>query len=120
MISVNSAEVAPDADSEVSAATGITIHYYCESGTPTIYYWNALPQNKVTNYPGPAMTSEGNKYYKYTFSDVTKINFLFVTNGVQSDELTRTTGEWWYKDKRWYNHDPSQVDPINAAIRFTL
>ena len=115
IISVNSAEVAPKADSEVSAATGITIHYYCESGTPTIYYWNALPQNKVTNYPGPAMTSEGNKYYKYTFSDVTKINFLFVTNGVQSDELTRTTGEWWYKDKRWYNHDPSQVDPINRT-----
>ena len=115
VISVNSAEVAPDADSEVSATTGITIHYYCESGTPTIYYWNALPQNKVTNYPGPAMTSEGNKYYKYTFSDVTKINFLFVTNGVQSDELTRTTGEWWYKDKRWYNHDPSQVDPINRT-----
>ncbi len=115
IISVNSAEVAPKADSEVSASTGITIHYYCESGTPTIYYWNALPQNKVTNYPGPAMTSEGNKYYKYTFSDVTKINFLFVTNGVQSDELTRTTGEWWYKDKRWYNHDPSQVDPINRT-----
>ena len=114
VISVNSAEVAPDADSEVSAG-GITLHYYCESGTPTIYYWNALPQNKVTNYPGPAMTSEGNKYYKYTFSDVTKINFLFVTNGVQSDELTRTTGEWWYKDKRWYNHDPSQVDPINRT-----
>ena len=36
IISVNSAEVAPDADSEVSADTGITLHYYCESGTPSV------------------------------------------------------------------------------------
>lgn len=43
------------------------------------------------------MTSEGNNYYKYTFNDVTKINMMFVTNGKQSAELTRNTGEWWYK-----------------------
>ena len=43
---------------------GITVHYYCESGTPTIYYWNSLPTNMVTNYPGPAMTSEGNGKYR--------------------------------------------------------
>ena len=110
IISVSSAEVDKETDSEISATTGITVHYYCENGTPKIYYWNSLPTNKETNYPGPSMTSEGNNYYKYTFSDVTKINFLFITNGEQSAELTRNTGEWWYKNGRWYSKDPSQAD----------
>ncbi len=88
---------------------GITVHYYCEQGTPTIYYWNSLPTNMVTNYPGPAMTSEGNGKYRYSFSNVTKINMLFVVNGKQSPELSRTTGEWWYKNNKWYDHDPGQI-----------
>ena len=88
---------------------GITVHYYCEQGTPTIYYWNSLPTNMVTNYPGPAMTSEGNGKYRYSFSNVTKINMLFVVNGKQSAELSRTTGEWWYKNNKWYDHDPDEI-----------
>ena len=31
---------------------GITVHYYCEEGTPTVYYWNSLPDNIETEYPG--------------------------------------------------------------------
>ncbi len=61
---------------------GITVHYYCEQGTPTIYYWNSY---------------------------VTKINMLFVVNGKQSPELSRTTGEWWYKNNKWYDHDPDEI-----------
>ena len=83
--SVSAAEVSK----QKTSAGGITVHYYCESGTPTIYYWNSLPTNMETSYPGPKMTSEGNKWFKYTFSSVTKINMLFITNGVQSEELTR-------------------------------
>lgn len=86
-----------DDDNDTSASSTITVHYYCEEGTPTIYYWNSLPKNISTEYPGVKMTSEGNNYYKYTFNDVTKINMMFVTNGKQSAELTRNTGEWWYK-----------------------
>ena len=99
-----------DEEGEAVAAGGITIHYYSENGAPNIYYWNSLPTNISTNYPGPKMTAEGNNYYMYTFSDKTKINFMFITNNEQSAELTRNTGEWWYKNGRWFNHDPSQVD----------
>ena len=98
-----------EAAKPVGAASGIIVHYYCENGTPSIYYWNSLPQNIETTYPGKTMTSEGSNYYKYTFSNVTKINMLFITNGVQSAELTRNTGEWWYKNNKWYDHDPSQI-----------
>ena len=98
-------DVAEDEDASVGAG-GITVHYYSESGTPNIYYWNSLPTNQVTTYPGPKMTAESNNFYKYTFSNLTKVNMLFVVNGKQSPELTRNTGEWWYKNNKWYNHDP--------------
>lgn len=39
--SVSAAEVSK----QKTSAGGITVHYYCESGTPTIYYWNSLPTN---------------------------------------------------------------------------
>ena len=104
VLSVSAANT--DDDNDTSASSTITVHYYCEEGTPTIYYWNSLPKNISTEYPGVKMTSEGNNYYRYVFSDVTKVNMLFVTNGKQSAELTRNTGEWWYKNKRWYSKDP--------------
>ncbi len=108
-------------DTEVSEATsGITIHYYGSTTTPNIYYWNSLPSNiNSPTYPGPTMTKDtsaaGPNCYKYTFSDVTKINFMFVENGVQSKELTRefttaTQGEWWYKGGKWYKQDPYAFD----------
>ena len=96
-------------DNEV-AASSITVHYYCEDGTPSIYYWNSLPQNISTDYPGPKMTAEGDNTYKYTFNNVTKINFMFVSpDGKQSAEFTKNTGEFWYKD-RWYNKHWGEAD----------
>ena len=108
VVSVNAATVQPD--SNTSASSSIKVHYYCEDGTPTIYYWNSLPQNISTDYPGKTMVNEGNNYYGYTFDNVTKINMLFVTNGEQSKELTRNTGEWWYRNGRWYSQDPGEAD----------
>lgn len=108
VFSVSAAVV--DEDNAKAASGGIKVHYYCEDGVPSIYYWNSLPQNISTDYPGPKMTAEGNNYYGYTFNDVTKINMMFVTNGEQSAELTRNTGEWWYKKGRWFDHDPGEAD----------
>ncbi len=104
-----------DDDNDTSASSTITVHYYCEEGTPTIYYWNSLPKNISTEYPGVKMTSEGNNYYRYTFNDVTKINMLFVTNGKQSAELTRNTGEWWYKNKRWTSKNPEDTQDFDRT-----
>ena len=100
---------AVDTNKADTGADGITVHYYCEGGTPNIYYWNSLPDNIETSYPGPSMTSEGNNWYRYNFAGKTKINMLFVKSGVQSAELTRESGEWWYKNNRWYSKDPAQA-----------
>ena len=67
---------AVDTNKADTGADGITVHYYCEGGTPNIYYWNSLPDNIETSYPGPSMTSEGNNWYRYNFAGKTKINML--------------------------------------------
>ena len=117
----NAAEV----DTTESEAGGITVHYYTETGkTPTIYYWNSLPTNISTTYPGKAMTKEAEaNWYTYTFSDVTKINMLFIDNGVQSKELTRNTGEWFYKNGRWStsrNASTEKTDFREESIYFVI
>ena len=99
-----------------AAASGIIVHYYSEKAAPTIYYWNALPQNVETDYPGPAMTKDtatGNGWYKYSFSGKTKINVMFVAGGVQSEEYELNVSqddanEWWVKDGKLTTRDPSQ------------
>ena len=115
-VSVSAATV--DEDTAVQANyNGVKVHVYSESGAPNIYYWNSLPQNLETDYPGPKMTAEGNNYYTYTFDNVTKINMMFVTNGEQSKELTRNSGEWWYKNNKWYDKLPVVTDYDRSDLR---
>ena len=113
---------AAQTDKESTGATGITVHYYTEKGTPSVYYWNALPENISTEYPGVKMTSEGNNYYRYTFSSVSKINLQFIeSDGTQGKELTRNTNngsnEYWYKGNRWYNKQPSDTEYERTDLR---
>ena len=93
-----------------AAEQGVTIYFKCDSGTPNIYYWNSNPKNLEVEFPGKPMeldaSQEGGNWYKATFSDVTKINMLFSVNGVQTADLTRKTGTWWYKNNKWYNKNP--------------
>ena len=117
ILSVNAATTDVE---ESSAGSGITVHYYGSTTTPSIYYWNSLPVNiDSPTYPGVTMSKDtsaaGPNCYKYSFSNVTKINFLFVENGTQSKELTReytekSQGEWWYYNNKWYSSDPYLMD----------
>ncbi len=109
---------------DTSADTGITIHVKSEDCVPYVYYWNALPSDLSTAYPGVKMTLDssqtGGKWYTYKFANATKINLLF-TNGKStldgqiSDETTRTTGEWWYKNGRWRNKNPEEADSYEST-----
>ena len=52
------------------------------------------------------MTFETENWYQYTFDDVDKINFLFTYGLKQTEDLTRKSGEWWYKEGKWYKSKP--------------
>lgn len=113
----------PSAKETVKAAStekGVTIYYKCESGTPNIYYWNSNPENLEVEFPGEAMeldsSQEGGNWYKATFPDVTKINMLFSVNGVQTADLTRKTGTWWYKDNKWYSSNPEESGGAEESL----
>ena len=112
---------AVSANAADSGETGITVHYYCESGTPTVYYWNSLPKNVTVDYPGSTMSADkvtGDNWYVYTFKDVTKINFQFVSKNGRSAELTKNKpGEYWYDGKKWIT---PKNDPITDYERSDL
>ncbi|MDO4419069.1 MAG: alpha-amylase family glycosyl hydrolase [Ruminococcus sp.] len=103
---------------ETEAGTGITVHYYYEGGTPYVYYWNALPANIETAYPGVKMTPDaqsGANWYKYEFKNSSKINLLFTdgTNtldGQLTGELTRNAGNWYYVNNKWKSSLPDPND----------
>ena len=86
----------------------ITIHYYAANGeVPSIYYWNSLPQDQETVWPGQPMTMESENWYQYTFTNTDKINLLFTYGLTQTKDLTRKKGEWWYKNGKWYSKKPA-------------
>ncbi len=106
---------AAEVEDESTSVTTIIIHYKSEDVVPYIYYWNSLPQNIETSYPGVKMTadnSQGENWYTYEFTDITKVNLLFTdADGNQlSSELTRNSGEWWYKNKVWRSSNPELAD----------
>ncbi len=117
---------------DTSADTGITVHFYYEGGTPYVYYWNALPKNLETSYPGVQMTKDsasGDNWYKYTFSSSTKINLMFTDgtaelSGQLSPELTRESGDWYYKNSRWSKSanpsDTERTDFREETIYFVI
>lgn len=123
---------AAEEDIAETGATGITIHYYHEGGTPSIYYWNALPKNLETAYPGVKMTADsasGANWYKYSFSTSTKINLMFTDgtstlSGQLSPELTRQAGDWYYKNGKWSKSanpvDTERTDFREESIYFVI
>ena len=105
---------ATETDAAETAAGGITIHFESTNGVPYVYYWNALPTDLSTSYPGVKMTKEnakGGNWYTYAFPNATKINLLFTDgsktlDGQITEETSRTTGDWWYKDGKWKKANP--------------
>ena len=102
---------------QVAADTGITIHYPASWENCNIYYWNALPNDMETKWPGNPVTKDEDGYFTYTFADVSKINFLFTNGSEQSADFSVKAGEWWYKNGKWTNKKPS-VGPNSTPIPY--
>lgn len=89
-----------------STTSSVIVHYNSKWENPNIYYFNSLPENIETEWPGKPMQSEGNNWYTYKFENVNKINFIINKDGEQTEDLSRKSGEWWYKNGTWYSSNP--------------
>ena len=98
-----------DPVSESPVNTSVKVHFKSSWGQPNIYYWNTTPSSSVESWPGTSMTSEGNDWYYYEIPNITSANLIFNGNGNQTADLSRTYGEWWFKDNQWYSSNPENV-----------
>lgn len=54
------------------------------------------------------MTAEGDNWYSYELEETATSNIIFNNgNGQQTPDLSRSSGEWWYKDNTWYDSKPT-------------
>ena len=95
-------------EGETPSFNGVKVHFKSTWGGAKIYYWSATPSLKTVDWPGTEMAKEGDNWYSYEFANTTKLNLIFNYNGQQTADLTRTTGEWWFKDNKWYDHNPEK------------
>ena len=81
------------------------------------YAWTGSSNALLGQWPGKAMTKEGtSKWYGITL-DVTSVNIVFNNNGNgQTDDLSiKEAGEYWYKNKQWYDYNPDDTEsPVVA------
>lgn len=98
----------------VSAEAGITVHYKGEYNNPYIYYWEATPSLPSVSWPGVKMNESNEGWYTYSFPEQTATNLIFSDNGSpQTSNLSRTTGEWWYLNNRWFSANPDQNEVVD-------
>lgn len=94
-----------------SSKKEITLHYSSDWDSIQIYGWNGLPSDVDMVWPGDALTKDEDGYYTYTFSDVSKVNFLFHNGSEQTEEFTvKESGEYWYANGKWVTEDPNTGD----------
>lgn len=98
----------------------IIVHFYTSWQSPKIYYWNVTPSVSSITWPGVAMTNEGNNWYNYQFNGASSANLIFNGNGQQTADLSRTSGEWWYKNNTWYSANPDKDIPAPTPTAINI
>lgn len=103
-------------EAQVSFATvtdKIIVHLETSSPYKNIYAWTDAPKvEPFGKWPGKAMEdTNGDGWYDTTI-EYTSINLIFNGSG-QTGNLSRSAGEWWYKDGNWTPYNPNdEVPPV--------
>lgn len=109
--------------------TGITVHFKPNASasgwsgvTPRVYYWNLVGGTTASSsWPGLNMVSEGNGWYKYSFTGATSLNAIFNNgksgvNTNQTPDITGITKEIWYD---WATKTYTTVAPATTSSKFS-
>ena len=81
------------------------------------YVWTTGTNTELLGaWPGKAMADDGGNWKVITLN-VTSTNLIFNDGTNKTVDLSRTAGEWWYKDGKWYEYNPEDsVPPVLTAF----
>ncbi|HYG37741.1 MAG TPA: starch-binding protein, partial [Cytophagales bacterium] len=85
----------------------LDIYYKGSLATPYIYFWNVTPSGQTTVWPGHAMTSTGDGWFKYTLTGAECANIIFSNNGSNQTADLYRCGDGWYNNGVWSSAMPS-------------
>ena len=102
-------ETQPTITKDEDLFDGIKLHFLSSWGGANVYYWGVTPAGAVepATWPGAEMTDEGDGWFGYELPGVDAASLIFNYNGDQTEDLSRTTGEWWYAANTWFDHEPT-------------
>ncbi len=101
-------EVVMDESSDLAVESNIIVHYAADNfSSANIYGWNALPNDIEMAWPGEAASKDNDGYFTYVFRNVSKVNFLFHDDKVQTEDFSlKQAGEYWYVNGEWTTTKP--------------
>jgi len=93
---------------------GIKLHVY----SPYKWVWVWETTDTTLNNKRHAMTDEGSSWYGITLNvESAKLIFTPADSWVsQTSDLSRTKGEWWYKDNTWFDYDPIDLEDPTCML----
>ncbi len=105
-------ETQPTITKDEDLFDGIKLHFLSPWGGANVYYWGITPAGAVepADWPGAEMTDEGDGWFGLELPGVDAASLIFNFNGDQTEDLSRTTGEWWYAQNTWFDHEPTQEE----------
>ena len=98
----------------------LVVHFKCPAGwgaNVNIHFWDAVPAEPSSSWPGVRMRAEANDWFAYTFTAATAASIVFNDGaGRQTGNLRRDADGWFFIDQRWYAQNPERpVVPMVTA-----
>ncbi len=88
----------------------LTVHFKKPNGwadTVHVYYWDTHPYVQPKDWPGKAMTAEGDGWFVYTFDGAEAARMVFNdARGRQSDDEHRDRDGWLDANGQWSDRKP--------------
>ncbi len=103
--------------------TGVTVWFKKPTNmqAPKIHYWNVVPAQSSSNWPGITMnpdSSKGTDWYKYTIENASSCNLLFHDGaGYQTPDLPNITGGCYDGNtKTWINCNQDNAPTVSVSL----
>lgn len=96
----------------------IIAHVEKSAGWTHVYAWVTESDKIFGEWPGTSMTdTDGDGWYDVEI-EKTSCNLIFNGSTPQTKDLSLDAGEWWYKDGKWHEEDPTDNE-APSIISFT-